>query len=130
MLSSDEYGYRQPRPKSHISKLSITLAIFCLIAVGSGGYFYMQYQAINNEKTANARIVAQIAKSVQLPDESPVFIMVVDKDKLTNKQLATKVNNGDIMLIFARAKRLVVYRPSIAKVADILGFSDEQELPR
>ncbi len=127
---ANEDGDIKQKNKPRISKLTISLIIIALLAIGAGGYFYFQYQAVTNERSVDAKIVERIAQSVELPDETPVFITVVDKDKLSNKQLASKVSNGDVMLIFAKAKRLIVYRPSVSKVADILGFSDQKELPQ
>ncbi len=128
MVANDDGDIKQ-KNKPRVSKLTIILAVVTLLAIGAGGYFYIQYQSATNERSANAKIVERIAQSVELPDETPVFITVVEKEKLSNKQLAAKVDNGDVMLIFSKAKRLIIYRPSIAKVADILGFSDEKELP-
>jgi len=113
----------------HISKVTITLVICCIIAIAASVYFFMKYQeSQNTEASANAKIVEKVGKTIELPAEAPVLVTVADKSKLTNKQLATKVENDDIMLIFAKAKRLVVYRPSTDKVADILSFNATEEL--
>ncbi len=122
----------EPRKNGfRVSKVTIALAICCVIAVGVGGYFFIKYQETqHSEASQNAKIVEKVAKSIQLPDEAPVLVTVADKAKLTNKQLASKVEDEDIMIIFAKAKRLIVYRPSIEKVADVLSFSATDELPK
>lgn len=114
-----------------ISKVTIALAICCIIAVAVGVYFFIKYQETQqSESSQNARIVEKVAKSIQLPNETPVLVTVADKTKLTNKQLASKVEDSDVMLIFAKAKRLIVYRPSTDKVADMLSFNASEELPK
>lgn len=113
----------------HVSKVTIALVACCIIAIAASVYFFMKYQeSQNTEASANAKIVEKVGKSIELPAEAPVLVTVADKTKLTNKQLATKVENDDVMLIFAKAKRLVVYRPSTDKVADILSFNATEEL--
>lgn len=120
-------------PRKHLfrmSKITLTLAICCIIAIGASVFFYLKYQeSQNTEASHNTRILDKVNKAVQLPDEAPVLVTVSDKSKLTNQQLAAKVENDDIMLIFAQSKRLIVYRPSIDKVVDILSFNTAEELP-
>ena len=96
-----------------------------LVAVGGGVFYYIKYhQAVNASPQAEARdLTAYIGERVQLPHESPTVATVVDKSKLTNKSLASKAANGDKMLIFTNAKRLVLYRPSTKKVIDILSIT-------
>lgn len=126
---SDNTAAAQTR-KFHISKTTLALAFCCVVAISASVFFYLKYQeSQNTEASHNAKVVDKVNKAVQLPNEAPVLVTVTDKSKLTNKQLANKVENDDVMLIFAKSKRLVVYRPSIDKVADILSFNTAEELP-
>lgn len=118
------------KKKFHISKLTIALVVVCILAIAASVYFFMKYQETQNtEASNNAKIVEKVATTVQLPNETPVLVTVADKTKLANKQLASKVENDDVMLIFAKERRLVIYRPSVDKVADILTFSANEQLP-
>lgn len=114
--------------KPRISKLSLFLAACCIAAIAAGAYFFVKYQTAENKKNADAQLIEKIGQVVQLPNETPMAVSVADKEKLSNKQLASKVENGDVMLIFAKAKRLVVYRPTAAKVVDMLSFGSENEV--
>lgn len=119
------------RKKRGMLVLIIALLVCCVVALGASLFFFLKYQETqNSEATANSKAVERVSQTIKLPDETPVVVTVADKDKLTNKQLATKLENGDVMLIFAKAKRLVVFRPSIDKIADVLSFSDPNELPK
>lgn len=119
------------RKKRRVSVITIVLAACCIVALGTSAFFFVKYQETQNtEASANTKIVQKIAQTIKLPEETPVVVTVADKDKLTNKQLATKLENGDVMLIFAKEKRLIVFRPSIDKIADVLSFSDPNELPK
>lgn len=127
-MTSEDKKQRTLLKKLHLSKTSVILGFICLVAIGAGIFFYMQYKNAQDESSANARLLETIGKTVQLPSETPMVVTVVDKAKLSNKQLATKVEDGDIMMIFAQSKRLVVYRPGVAKVVDMLSFGSEDVL--
>jgi hypothetical protein len=113
-----------------ISKVSLFLVGCCIVAVSAGVYFFVQYKAVEGEKNANAQLVAKIGQVVQLPSETPMIVTVADRSRLSNRQLASKVEDGDTMFIFARAKRLIVYRPATEKVVDMLSFGSESDMPK
>lgn len=122
---------KKPLPrKFQLSKMSLFLGVCCIVAIGVGVYFFSKYQAAETAKNENAQLIEKISQVVQLPNETPMAVSVADKDKLSNKQLASKVENGDVMLIFAKAKRLIVYRPTVEKVVDILSFGSESDIPK
>lgn len=122
---------KKPLPrKFQLSKVSLFLGVCCIVAIGAGAYFFSKYQAAESAKNENAQLIEKINQVVQLPDETPMAVSVADKDKLSNKQLASKVENGDVMLIFAKAKRLIVYRPTAEKVVDMLSFGSEADMPK
>ena len=51
-------------------------------------------------------------------------VPVADKQKLNNPALAAVVQNGDKILIYGQAKRLIVYRPSVHKIVTMLTIQD------
>lgn len=118
------------RHRLQLSKTTLVLAVCCAVAVGVGIFFFVKYQAVENAKNENAQLIEKIGRVVQLPNETPLAVSVADKDKLSNRQLASKVENGDMMLVFAKAKRLIVYRPTSEKVIDMLSFGSDTEVPK
>jgi len=51
-------------------------------------------------------------------DETPALATVTDKAKLTTKFLQ-KAENGDKILIYQKAGRVIIYRPSIDRIIDV-----------
>lgn len=100
------------------------LCFVLLIAIGTSGYFYYQYQQIKKnpqqagQKEANS-VVQKISKYMDLPkDEQPTLATVTDTNKLKNQAFFTKAINGDKLLIFTKAKKAILYRPSTERVIE------------
>lgn len=101
----------------------ITLAVLCLAGIGSGVFFFAQYSQVQAKANQKENLTKRIAALAVLPDDSSTLVTVADKTKLQNKQLADKVSNGDVLMIFAKTQRLIIYRPSDNKIVDMLSFS-------
>ena len=110
------------------SPLLIALAAISLAGLGGSAYFYKLYADSTAKANEQADIIKKVTKTVEVPNETPTVVTISNKKQLSNQQLAAKVNDGDVLLIFAQAKRLVVYRPSSQKVADILSFDQKADL--
>ncbi len=118
----------EPKKKRRVSKPVIALSTVSTLAIGASVFFYLQYATVHGEATKQQQIVDKIARAVELPDEKPTVVTVADKDRLTNKQLAAKVSNGDVLLIFANTKRLIVYRPASEKIVNMLSFENSADV--
>lgn len=71
----------------------------------------------------------KIGKLMILPsNEQPTLATVTDKSKLSDKFLAAKSENGDKILIFAKNHTLIIYRPSINKIAAVGAVSVDPSL--
>lgn len=121
----------QLSPANHQSRRVLmaraSFALLLLLLIGSAGvgwYFFTKYQqaAANNPETKRQDLLQLIGQSVQLPDEEPLVLTIADKAKLSNESFARKVENGDQLLVFNKAKRLIVFRPATKKVIDMLAF--------
>ena len=125
----------QPAPHAHkksrkMRVSTILLILLCLIASGASVFFFTKYrQASSTGEAAKQQLLNTLGKTIELPSETPAIVTVTDKDKLTNKALAARLENNDELLIFGAAKRLIVYRPSIKKVIDMLTFQSNTEVP-
>lgn len=106
------------------------VVIFVLVA--TCGYWYLQYrQAVANQQQSDnaqiATLTARLGKTIVLPSGQPAVVNVVDKTKLTDPQLAAQAENGDQLLIYATARRVILYRPSAQKVIDMFHITTSPE---
>ncbi len=64
-----------------------------------------------------ADIKRSVAKHILLPtDEEPTLATVTDKKLVKDPFIAQKSENGDQILIYAKNKMVVIYRPNIDKI--------------
>lgn len=118
-------------------KKSIIGFIVLVIVGGSlaaSGYFYKQYEKIKK----NPNIVAQeesknlankVSQLMVLPtDEDPSIATVVDKDKLKDQPFFKNSAKDDKILIYTKAKKAILYRPSTHKIIEFapLAIGDNQ----
>lgn len=67
-----------------------------------------------------ASVKAAVSKLMILPDnEEPTLASVQDKSKLTDEFLRSKTENGDKVLVYTNNHLVIVYRPSIQKIAAV-----------
>lgn len=100
------------------------LGLVVLGSIASAGYFYREYRLVvgdtqKAEEIQHTRILATIAKFMQLPEEKPSIVTITDRDKLQNQEFFQKAENGDKIIIYETAKRVLLYRPSTRKVIDV-----------
>jgi len=110
---------------------NITFLLIALAAVVASGYFYTQYQDARREAdlaknipTAGDKelesIVEKVGRLVILPNgETPTLATVTDKERLSNQPFYKNAQNGDKVLIYTKAKKAYLYRPSINKIIEI-----------
>jgi len=110
-------------------KLPIIAILIVLLGVG-GGVGYAKYAKLKKEnaklsnpqeaaKVETEQLKADVAKIIELPAENPTVATVVDATKLKNQAFFTNAQNGDKVLIFAQAKKAILYRPSTKKVVEV-----------
>ncbi len=107
------------------SKLYI---ILCLLVLGFGSttiYFYRQFYNLKNnpqriaEQEANA-VVAEVAKLLVLPEgEIPTVATVADPEKLSGQVFFAKAKKGDKVLIYANARKAILYDPVAKKIVEV-----------
>lgn len=113
--------------------LMIGLGIIILILGIVAFYFYNQYQNIkkNPNQVAQAetdQLVAQVGKLIDLPkDETPTVATVLDKEKLKDQPFFSNAQNGDKILIYTKAKKAIVFRPSANKLINVGPIAIDQK---
>ncbi len=102
--------------------------IIAVIAVLVAGFFFYKYQDSQNKlkhpdqvaKEQTAALVDQVGKHTELPkDEQPTVATVSDVSKLSNQTFFANAQNGDRVLIYSKAKKAILYRPSEDKIINI-----------
>ncbi len=61
-----------------------------------------------------------VSSLVVTPSETPEIATIKDASKLTNSALAQKAQNGDVLLIYGKTSQIIVYRPALKKIVDML----------
>lgn len=109
--------------------LGIVVVILGIVAF----YFYNQYQNIkkNPNQVAQAetdQLVAQVSKLIDLPkDETPTVATVLDKEKLKDQPFFANAKNGDKILIYTKAKKAIIFRPSENKLINVGPIAIDQK---
>lgn len=109
--------------------VAVVLLALGLVAAGYAAYRYVQdqnetidrlsdpAQAAKDEATRVKELVAQLA---DVPaDEIPTVATVSDASKLGGQAFFAKAQNGDKVLIFTKAKKAYLYRPSTNKLIEV-----------
>lgn len=103
------------RRLSRKHKLIIALAVVLLL-VGSGMFYAMRR---DGTETADVHAIQKaVGRHIVVPqDEEPVLATVTDTSKITTPFLRQS-ENGDKILIYQKAKKVIIYRPSIDRIID------------
>lgn len=74
----------------------------------------------STDATDVASVVDEVSEVVLLPsDEEPTFATVSDVTKLSDQEFFNNAENGDIVLIYEKAKKAFLYRPSVRQLIEI-----------
>lgn len=101
------------------------LAALLILTVIGFGVVYKKYTDVKNnpEKVAQAEIadiVQKADKIISLPkDETPILATVSDSDKLKDQPFFAEAKNDDKLLIYTKAKKAILYRPSSNMVVNV-----------
>jgi hypothetical protein len=71
-----------------------------------------------------ATLTQKIGKSMELPvGEQPTLATVTDRAKLKGQDFFEHAQNGDKLLVYPKAKKAILYRPSTGKVIDVTNLT-------
>lgn len=107
----------------------VILVLLLFVAAGTAGLLFVKYKQIADIKPGSERqrIIAKLQPVIELPNEQPNLSTVLDTTKLTNPTLKQRARNGDVLIIYKSAKRLIIYRPSSDKVVDMLTIQKQSD---
>jgi hypothetical protein len=111
-------------------KVLLTLFVLVLVAASSGTayYFYTKYQTaqatLDNPQAAAQTEVKlltdKLGKLIALPeDEEPTVATVLEKDKIQDQPFFKSAENGDKVIIYTKAMKAILYRPSENKIIEV-----------
>lgn len=131
-------GERALRRKSRkIRRLTIIVVTLSVLLIGGVAFGAIQYNRLNDEnqrlsnpqesaKAETERLKAKVAKLVDVPtDEEPTIATVVDVSKLKDQSFFAKAENGDKVLMYSKAKKAILYRPSADKVIELAPINSQ-----
>jgi len=103
--------------------LVVIFALMSLVSTGVSFYLYRQYRtrtpgADSLPQSDADKIMKKIGAVFELPSETPTVVTVVDREKLQGQAFFQKAQNGDQIIVFENARRVLLYRPSTGKIVD------------
>lgn len=118
-----------------MSSKSILLILAIVLFIGAAstaGYFYFQYRAAQSKLTnpnqaaqqETQQLIDKMSKLIDLPQADlkngePTLATVLDKSKLKDQPFFANAENGDKVLIYTKAKKAFLYRPSTNKIVNV-----------
>lgn len=117
----------------------VVMPLVALAALLVAGYFYNELRVLKQDPQAVAAqeaadLVVKVGKLVVLPEgETPTVATVSDPEALKDQPFFSKAQAGDKVLIYAEAKRAILYSVTMNKVIDVaplnIGAADKVTPP-
>jgi hypothetical protein len=108
-----------------IQKIFLIISTVAVVALVLAGYFsYQLYLAKQNPQALSqkevASLVEKVSKIIVLPEgETPTVATVSDQEALKNQPFFIQAQKGDKVLIYAQAKKAVLYSVSLNKILNV-----------
>jgi cell division protein FtsL len=119
---------KSPRISSSKSKVLVTLVVVLVIVSGFLTYKYVQVnhqikqlKSNSNQVVANstAKLLTKVGDLAQLPQgQAPTIAIVKNVSQLKSEAFFDSAQNGDYLIVYAQAKKAILYRPSDNKIIE------------
>lgn len=113
-------------PTSNLKGVLVVLGILTLVLAGTSVMLYKQVRQLKTDpqqasQEENQQIIDSVGKLVLLPEgETPTIATVTDPEKLKAEQaFFARAMEGDKVLIYTRALKAIMYRPSENKIIEV-----------
>ena len=125
-------GYSYPVKNLLLIAVVFLFIIFLIV------YFLIAYQSNKSNPDVALQketkvLTDRIGRFMELPlDEQPTLATVTDQEKLKGQNFFTHAQNGDKLLVYPKAKKAILYRPStkkIVEVSNLISSESNQEQP-
>lgn len=119
-------------------KIGGVISCLALLSLVPGIYYYHQYRKAqdllkNPSKVSQSEVdslLKSVSKLIHLPTgESPTVATVSDINKLKSQSFFKNAKNGDKVLIYTKAQKAIIYRPSENKIIDVAPINLNQNAP-
>lgn len=103
----------------------VVLPLVAVVAIVLAGYFYTQVRALKQNPQAVAQkelteFVDKVSKLIVLPtNETPTLATVSDPEALKDQAFFASALKGDKVLIYAQAKKAILYSVTLNKILDV-----------
>jgi len=94
--------------------LTIVIAVVIVALLALSAFLWLKLH--NNGEAEARRIQEQAGKVMVLPDEDALVSKVEKADEIRQQPFFANVENGDQVLIFVKAGKIVIFRPSENKI--------------
>ncbi|MDD5489918.1 MAG: hypothetical protein PHP25_04550 [Candidatus Moranbacteria bacterium] len=109
---------------------SMLMAFLVFLAL-VGVFYFATFQFLKNQNDPNVAsqkeikaITGRIGKFMELPqEETPTLATVSDQEKLKGQQFFLNAKNGDKVLVYPKAKKAILYRPSSGKIIEVANLT-------
>lgn len=118
--------------KKGSNKFTLGVTVLLVIASASSFYFWSQYQGLKNnpQKVTEGeakKIIDKIGQLTLLPKgEEPTVATITEPEKLKDQAFFIRAEKGDKLLIYNKAGKAYLFRPSIGKIIDATIFNPNQ----
>ena len=100
------------------------LILLLLCSLGVSYYFYTLYHTSQNKEGEAKKIVSAVGGIMILPSEElPTIATVTDPKALAGQPFFANAEIGDKVLVYADAKKAILYRPSVGKIVEVMPFA-------
>lgn len=112
-----------------------SLALVIVLLAGGAGYFYYKSLHVTSDEKAKKVLsdsIEAIGKLIMLPtDEQPTLATVSDPSKLQAQPFFAHAEVGDVVLVYAKAKKAILYSPKYNKIIEVapVNLAPSQETP-
>ena len=125
------------RSRAKTTHVWMWLCLFAFI-VAIGGvivsfHYYGKYQSLIQNPSIEAALetralVSSVSKVIDLPvGEEPTVATVRDTSKLQGQPFFEHAQNGDVLLMYAKADKAILYRPAEHKIIEVSPLSLGQD---
>lgn len=118
------------------------LLLLAAIVIISGGTYQLLHTVVfkGEPEVAPAQQASQLSEAEQLhqklrqtldlPEETPNLATVQDVSKVKDQLFFQRAQNGDKVLLYVKAGRAVLYRPTTGKVINLAPINSDTETPQ
>ncbi len=126
---------RKKRISARLYGIGLGLLLLCVIVLG----LYAAYEKFwgdgatmppgtqNSQAADNTnQVVSRVGNMMLLPDETPTIATVTDLSKLQGQKFFAHAQKGDIVLMYARAQKAILYSPSQNKIIEVAPITNDK----